>query len=514
MNKGYVKNSVFLLVFCALLLLAPRLGFNVHAAGNAPIPGIDYTRLTQKASYEMADFNVSMFLDDVEIKGKMYGSEGLTMGEMNEIILDQLALAELSLEDVELMSSLGENLDREAWKEIGKRYLVALSEYIPAIGPGESVSPTDLLKHVLYGNNPATAVPQSFAEGKVKKAIEKKIIGALQKEAAKMGKKITKKGGGLWFVGFALNSVSFEKDLWDNTELDKFLDRMEEDFAEISEFYGKCSRKLNEAAELKNFGRGVIVFDEKSTAVSECTFLGVDGVRLKYTITGTLRKQIGPDDVVVAGDNSGTYEGDLKLEIEGYDFASDFDAVFADKSTLWRGHTNDWGQILYRFDGAAYIYRDEFLNKFIFTVNRPTYLKRTLVGHFSVKIPKAEIKGTMTPVLSGAFNNVSDGIDFLFRMNFGQEFKIPVKEPYTMKDLGLPVQQWHVETFLQGARSIDALHCSWVGNQAARVMMEGSVGQLVYGGAGQDILIKKTDLGTVWKKLEKAPIIQISEFMS
>ena len=67
-----------------------------------------------------------------------------------------------------------------------------------------------------------------------------------------------KKGGGLWMVGFGLNSISFEKDLWDNEELDKFCKKMEDSFAEISEFYSRCSQKLNEAAELKNFGRGII----------------------------------------------------------------------------------------------------------------------------------------------------------------------------------------------------------------------------------------------------------------
>jgi len=519
MIKKKAKSlAAILLVICSLFVMMPQtLSLNVSAASNAPLDGIDYTRLTQKASTAMSNFDVRMKIGDVELKGLFAGSEGLTMGEINEIILSQLSLMHLDLEEIAVLSSLGENLERAQWIEFGKKLAVAISEYIPSVGPGGSISPTDVVKYVLYGTDPIAAAPGSILQGKTKDALEKEIIDALQKEAAKTGKRIPKQGGGLWLVGFALNSISAGQDLLDDTEYDKFCKKLEEEYQKVSEFYSKCSRKLNDEAELKNFGRGVIKFDEYSAATSECTFLGVDGVKLRYKLSGMLKKQVGPDEMVVAGDNSGTYEGDLKLEIEGFDLANDFDAVFADKSTLWKGtrHVNDWGQILYRFDGAASVYRDEFLNKFIFTVNRPTYLKRTLVGHFKVVIPKAEIKGKMTPVLSGAFNNVSDGIDFLFRMTFGQEFKTHATKvgPYgTIIDLGVPIQQWHVEALLQGAKSIGSLHCSWVGNEAARVMMEGSVGDVMYGGSGQDMLITPSDLGTVWKQLEEAPVLTISVF--
>ena len=511
--KRFVRALAVLLLAALLLAAAPRgLSLPVSAASNAPLDGIDYTRLTQRASTDVSVFEVTMTLGAVDLKGLLTGTEGLTMAEINEIVLQQLAAMKLSLKEVELLSSIGDRLTREQYKQLGKKLAVALSEYIPG-APG--ASPTDLVKALAYGSDTLTVggMIDGAITGAGKNMVQKQIENALSGAGSQVGQAVPKAGSGLGMVGFVLNSFSAAKDLLDDTEYDKFCKLLEEEYAKIAEFYSRCSQKLNEAMELKNFGRLGIRFDERSTAVSECVFLGVDGVRLRYTLTGVLKRN-ETDEVLEAGDNGGTYEGDLKLEIEGYDLAADFDAVFADKSTLWTGwnHVNDWCQILYRFEGTAATYRDNFLNKFIFTVNRPTHLKRTLVGHFTVTVPHGQIKGSVTPGLSGAFNNVSDGIDFLFRMTFGQEFKIPVKEPYTMRDLGVAIQQWHVETFLQGARAISSLRCSWVGNEAARVMMEGSVGDVMYGGSGQDILVTSTDLGTVWYMLENAPVMKIARF--
>ena len=287
MIKKKAKSlAVILLVICSLFVMMPQtLSLNVSAASNAPLDGIDYTRLTQKASTAMSNFDVRMKIGDVELKGLFAGSEGLTMGEINEIILSQLSLMHLDLEEIAVLSSLGENLERAQWIEFGKKLAVALSEYIPSVGPGGTVSPTDLVKYVLYGTDPLAAAPGSILQGKTKDALEKEIIDALQKEAAKTGKRIPKQGGGLWLVGFALNSISAGEDLLDDTEYDKFCKKLEEEYQKVSEFYSKCSRKLNDEAELKNFGRGVIKFDEYSAATSECTFLGVDGVRLRYKLS-------------------------------------------------------------------------------------------------------------------------------------------------------------------------------------------------------------------------------------
>ena len=507
---------------CALLIavfifpaLPGTLIPEVRAASNAPLDGIDYDRLTQKAMIEMSDFVAKMKIGDVEIKGKLKGSEGFTMAEINEVVEEVLSSMSLDLEEVGVLSALGEDLERRQWIEIGKKVAVALSEYVPS-SPDSPVSPTDVVKFVLYGENPVFALPQSRIEGELKESAKNKIADGLQKLSGKMGGKVPKSGGKLGLAGFALDSISAGKDLADSKEFDEFCKRLEDEYSKISEFYSRCSRKLNDLAELKNFGRGSIVFDELSTGFDEVTLLGVDGVKMRYRLTGILKKQVGEDETVVAGDNSGAYEGDLKLEIEGYGLDECFDAVFADKSTLWKGinHVNDWSQILYRFEGAPSTYRENLLNKFIFTVNRPTYLKRTLVGHFRVYIPIPKIKGTVTPVLSGSFDSVSDGIDFLFRMNFGHEFKAHASKPgpYGPIDLGVPVQQWHVETFLQGVKSVDALHCTWVGNEAAREYFKDSVGIVMYGGAGQDIVLTKSDFGTPFRQLEKAPVLEISEF--
>ena len=171
MIKKKAKSlAVILLVICSLFVMMPQtLSLNVSAASNAPLDGIDYTRLTQKASTAMSNFDVRMKIGDVELKGLFAGSEGLTMGEINEIILSQLSLMHLDLEEIAVLSSLGENLERAQWIEFGKKLAVALSEYIPSVGPGGTVSPTDLVKYVLYGTDPLAAAPGSILQGKTGK---------------------------------------------------------------------------------------------------------------------------------------------------------------------------------------------------------------------------------------------------------------------------------------------------------------------------------------------------------
>lgn len=128
-------------------------------------------------------------------------------------------------------------------------------------------------------------------------------------------------------------------------------------------------------------------------------------------------------------------------------------------------------------------------------------------------IPKAEIKGKMTPVLSGAFNNVSDGIDFHICMDFLQEYNIPVT--YTDRygrivDLGFRVEQWHLETLQQGVKAVTGINCTWEGNEAAIEFQDQSVGAVVYGGSGQEIPVSPSDFGTAWEPLEKAPELILS----
>ena len=142
-------------------------------------------------------------------------------------------------------------------------------------------------------------------------------------------------------------------------------------------------------------------------------------------------------------------------------------------------------------------------------VNKPTVLKRTLVGKFTADI-RSWSAGTLKPALSGAFNNVSDTTEFTFEMNFGQEMKAhqTAVKGGLIVDLGAPVMQWHVKST---GRGLDAFRVTWVGNEAAHVWCNGqSVGIEMYGGEGQDVPITQRDIGTVFYPLEFAPEMTVT----
>ena len=55
------------------------------------------------------------------------------------------------------------------------------------------------------------------------------------------------------------------------------------------------------------------------------------------------------------------------------------------------------------------------------------------------------------------------------------------------------------------------MHVTWVGNEAARVWLNGqSVGQEMYSGDGQDVPLTQRDIGTVFYPLEFAPEITVT----
>ena len=147
---------------------------------------------------------------------------------------------------------------------------------------------------------------------------------------------------------------------------------------------------------------------------------------------------------------------------------------------------------------------------FIPKVNKPTLLKRTLIGDFSVTLSSGAIVD-LHPVLKGVFNSVSDSIDFLFEMNFGQEYKIPQAKIQNGRriELGKPVCQWHLYAYVHEGKSIDSIHVTFVGNEAWSVMLQGQgVGDVMYSGKGADMVVPPSDFGTVWKPIEKAPNIR------
>ncbi|MBO4413316.1 MAG: hypothetical protein J5830_01290 [Clostridia bacterium] len=505
MKKSLLKSVVVLLV---LVLIIPALPPAVRVAADGKLKGIDYDRFTQKISEQTGSYDVTLTVHDMDFKGKLSGTEGLTVEEMNEIILAQLKAMDLTLAEVEVLSTLGADLDGKVTVEMGKKLALALSAYVPVPGPGAGT----VAKQLLYGNATEQDAQQDVAVSIAKDSLEKAAKESRKKIAIahlKAGTVPKHAAVRLGMVGFALSSVEAGVELADTTQFDEFCRKMEKQFEKIGAFYAICSQKMNDKVAAKNTGRCRITF-ENAVAETKCVFLGVDGVRLKYTLNGELVREVSSEADYDPYDNSGKYEGDLTLTVEGLDLATDFDAVFADKSDIWTygQRINDWCQILYKFEGMPNARKDN-LDKFIFTVNKPTVLKRTLIGRFTVNVTSWKT-GTVKPGLSGAFNNRGDSTEFRFAMNFGQEVKTDqmVEQNGWIRNLGHPVMQWHV---ISNGIDLSTFHVTWVGNEAARYYAGGaSVGKEMYSGDGQDMVITKRDLGTVWYALEFAPEMKIN----
>ena len=502
----------FFAVFVLFAVLAASAPFSLDSAADAipayELQGIDYNRFTQKIDKYVSKYDVKLKLFDMEFSGTLKGSEGLTVQEMNRIILDVLRELDISLEDVELFSSVGENLDRDTDREIYKKLIVALSNYIPS-PPNAPVSPSRIVKTVVYSEEEVTV--EDLCGDTIKNKVMDKIQDGIKKDLAERAVKDAKwlaktPKSGNFVAWFALSSIDVGLEFADTSQFERFLKEAERRFEAASKFYAICSQRMNTEVLRKN-SDPVIEFKD-AVAENTCVFLGLDNVSVKYTLNGELVMQTGPDYVLSPDDNSGVYEGELTLVIEGKDFAKCFDARFINESELWTygQRINDWCQILYKFEGLADA-RENMLTKFMPKVNQPTQLKRTLVGNFTANV-SSWTAGTLKPKLSGAFNNVSDTTEFVFEINVGQEMKAPVSDKATGQYLGLPLMQWHVKSSGNG---LDVFHVTWVGNAAARAMSDGkSVGQVMYSGDGQDMIITQRDIGTIWYPLEYPPTIEIT----
>lgn len=498
---AFFTLSLLLFITCSLI------GYkNVHAAASSLlIPGVDYTRLTQKAyNKNGAYYEVTLSLGElISIKGRLAGTEGLDIDEMNEIIEWEMESHGLNAAEVAVLSSIGANLTKSQYKELAKKLTQAASNYIP----GDTAGVSTIVNTMLYGMPDHNVPLDDIRDTYTKNYLENTVKKIIEESAKNAGKGAVPKVKGIGLVGFVLDSIYAGKDLMDNSQYDAFCAKLTEQYAQIGDFYSSCSRKLNDAVTEKNLRRRVIEFDDYSNATTEAVFLGVSGVKMRYKLRGKLRNQVSIDEFIDPGDNSGTYEGDLTLEIEAYDMENDFDLVFDDVSTLWTSPaTSDWCYILYKYPGVP-LKRDD-LRTYIFRINEPSILKRKLKGHFTLTITQHEITGPITPKLSGSFNNISDEIDFLMDVTCEQEGR--VEEYDKGKNLGYPKEIWHVKGYVHGGKYIDSVHVNFSANEAYNIRNSQSVGNVLYAGGGQDMRVSSSDLGTVWYPLEYAPKIQIT----
>ena len=84
------------------------------AAAGAEIVGIDYSRITQKADHSQKSYPVELKLGDVTFNGELVGEVGLTMEELNTIIMQTLEEKDLTPERVALVKKIAERVQNDA----------------------------------------------------------------------------------------------------------------------------------------------------------------------------------------------------------------------------------------------------------------------------------------------------------------------------------------------------------------------------------------------------------------
>ncbi len=310
------KKAAAFLLSLVLLLAALSAPEPVYAAKGEEyrIPGIDYTRITEQSYGDkggMKTFPVKLTLGDVEFKGELRGTIGITTAEMNAIIRDELGKWGLTPQKVALVSQLTDRREEDANIFLADKAIETVLSFfsLPVVG----YSAADHWNQVVHENK--TAGLQSVARAGVHQAnvrILKKAaetpgrIGERMKSAQKFH------DGGVF--DFAMNGILAAVDLTNASKrMDEYLALLEENMRKVAGFYAACSRRAADQADRNGRGKGyTITFEPKEPTSYFCKFWGIDHNIMRASVKGELTK---PYDESKPGP-AGTYRGLLTVTME------------------------------------------------------------------------------------------------------------------------------------------------------------------------------------------------------
>ena len=134
-----MKKLNKLLALClALTMLLLCVPFTASAAESEygpedlrSIHGIDYNRITQKATGDSKSYPVELKMGDLTFNGELTGSHGLSYEELNKIINDVLKEKKLTVEQIQLVKALSKNVEDKAIEHWGLQIMEGLISYIP-----------------------------------------------------------------------------------------------------------------------------------------------------------------------------------------------------------------------------------------------------------------------------------------------------------------------------------------------------------------------------------------------
>ena len=397
-----MKKLNKLLALClALTMLLLCVPFTASAAETAygpeniqEIPGIDYNRITQKATGGGKSHPVELKMGDLTFHGELSGSNGLSYEELNKIINEVLKEKNLTADRIALVAKLAGRVETDAALYWGDQIIQGLLSFIPT-PPGSPGGVNDYYAWIVHGEG--KGVGSMAAESALNTAVAAAEI-ALNPSTGKYFSKIpfaaTTGTDKVPFLGQIINTFKVGKEwLEGNKQLEKYLDLLEKNLADINDFYSECSRRANKLAEEKGeTSDGYSIKFNNATATDTFTFWGISGLMSEWTLSGELVKGVsGAGDGVI-----GNYEGTLTLSMKALDMAETFDKN-------WVQNTTEWPNIM-RTLKSGHNPTD--------TPQHITKLERSISGDFNLYIP-GESSGIYEPTMFGSFNG-ADNIDFSF----------------------------------------------------------------------------------------------------
>ena len=375
-----MKKLNKLLALClALTMLLLCVPFTASAAESEygpedlrSIHGIDYNRITQKATGDGKSYPVELKMGDLTFNGELTGSHGLSYEELNKIINDVLKEKKLTVEQIQLVKVLSKNVEDKAIEHWGLQIMEGLISYIPMNDTiaNEIGGWNDIFAYMVHDMDEKNVIEYLADRQRQKLIVDKwKIAENGLKKYEGYLEVVGRAADAIPLAGEMLNTLKVAEEwLKGNERLEKYLKDLEQKMADVNDFYSECSRRANKLAEEKGEGSYSIKFNN-ATATDTFTFWGISGLMSEWTLSGELVKSdIGESDGV-----AGTYTGSLNLDIRALDMKETFDARFLSEHNFSyvRQEMESWKHLT---------------GGYVDTVNTNTVLSRSLSGEISAYV--------------------------------------------------------------------------------------------------------------------------------
>ena len=403
-----MKKLNKLLALClALTMLLLCVPFTASAAESEygpedlrSIHGIDYNRITQKATGDGKSYPVELKMGDLTFNGELTGSHGLSYEELNKIINDVLKEKKLTVEQIQLVKALSKNVEDKAIEHWGLQIMEGLISYIPMDDTiaNEIGGWNDIFAYMVHDMDEKNVIEYLADRQRQKLIVDKwKIAENGLKKYEGYLEVVGRAADAIPLAGEMLNTLKVAEEwLKGNERLEKYLKDLEQKMADVNDFYSECSRRANKLAEEKGAGSYVIKFDkEKNYRTYNATFWGVSNLTMGATLSGVLE---GSNTEGVAG----TYTGTLWLDVESVDMSGVDNAFFTQCEAINQMRSQ---LVAYSFTDGAY---------------DPTTLRRSVQGEITVTITTNDLQNI---IVDGNIMSGEDEVNFHFRHSWSIRLK-------------------------------------------------------------------------------------------